>query len=125
MAPRESARFCGDCKKLVHDLSAMSEANARRLLERSSESLCVRYLHDRAGEIWFAEDFARAKPAPRSRARALVTALAIPALVQACGGAGLEEPSPYDAGAPEAAQPDAAPDAPTISKPDAVRSAPK
>jgi hypothetical protein len=86
---------------LVHDLSAMSEPSARRLLESSNESLCVRYLHDRTGEIWFAEDFARARTlGDHLRAGALATALTLPALVQACGGADPSGPSAYDAATP-------------------------
>jgi hypothetical protein len=120
MAPRKSARFCGDCNKLVHDLSSMSESRARQLLEQSSESLCVRYLHDQTGEIWFAEDFARRTAKERLRAGALATALSIPALVQACGGAGLDDP--YDAATPDAARPDARPNAasPDAAPPDAA-----
>src|SRR5262245_47315726 len=53
MDPRGSARFCGQCDKLVHDLSSMTEQAARRLLQSTSESLCVRYLHDATGTIWF------------------------------------------------------------------------
>jgi hypothetical protein len=90
MDPRRSARFCGQCEKVVHDLSSMTEMQARALLRGSSESLCVRYLHDATGEIWFAGD--RVAPHRLNRAKrvaAVASALAAaPLLMQACGGAG-------------------------------------
>lgn len=109
MDPRGTARFCGSCEKLVHDLSAMSERKARALLSTSSEALCVRYLHDATGEIWFAPErrpliggdrLARGK---RGLAAAALLAAA-PALFQACGGADNGGYGPYrdgDAAAPD------------------------
>jgi hypothetical protein len=47
-------RFCADCKKHVHDLSAMPRAEAEALLQSSAEgSLCVRYIYDQYGQIMF------------------------------------------------------------------------
>src|SRR6516225_4044473 len=91
MSPRGSARLCASCDKLVHDLSAMSESNARRLLGETHDSLCVRYLYDQTGEIWFAEHSSRIPSAPalgmRAAAAALALAATAPLLTQACGGA--------------------------------------
>lgn len=54
MEPRERGRFCASCKKDVHDLSAMTEDEAREFLrERAGTRLCVNYRHDTAGRIQF------------------------------------------------------------------------
>ena len=102
MSPRGKARFCGSCDKLVHDLSAMNEREARALLGAPrTEGLCIRYLHDETGEIWFRE---RAPVLPASAlvrrgamaAAAMAVAL-LPALTEACGGAGPSAaPSGYE-----------------------------
>jgi hypothetical protein len=44
MEPRQQGRFCQGCAKDVHDLGAMTEAEARALLRsRAGQRLCVRY----------------------------------------------------------------------------------
>ncbi len=43
-------RFCGQCSKHVHDLSAMAAADAEALV-REEDDLCVRYEVDGAGEV--------------------------------------------------------------------------
>jgi hypothetical protein len=48
-----AVRFCRRCEQQVHDLSAMSEAEARVFLARGGQP-CIRYSHD-AGRIRFAE----------------------------------------------------------------------
>lgn len=54
MTPADGGRFCGDCKKVVRNLSRMTEAEARALLaDKSRGDLCVRYLYDRDGNIFF------------------------------------------------------------------------
>jgi hypothetical protein len=57
MTPRDVAsRFCDACSKHVHDLSRMTQAEARRLLAApATEGLCVRYLHDERGNVLFAQ----------------------------------------------------------------------
>jgi hypothetical protein len=103
MSPRGTARFCGACDKLVHDLSALSEREARSLLRaRSTEGLCIRYLHDANGDIWFGGRGARAAaglvPAARlaRHGAALAAALVLtPVLTEACGGAA-PGPNPYN-----------------------------
>lgn len=102
MRPRgDNARLCADCDKLVHDLSGMTEPQARALLRRPrTEGLCIRYLHDEQGNVWFrgnaptpivaASRLARRGVAALASAAALV---AVPSLIEACGGA-----SPYGVG---------------------------
>jgi hypothetical protein len=101
MSPRGKARLCGRCDKLVYDLSAMTERDARALLKtRPTEGLCVRYLHDATGEIWFG---ARAEPVvPASRlvrrgaaAMSAAALVLVPALTEACGGAAPDK-NPYN-----------------------------
>ncbi len=54
MRPEARGRFCFDCKKKVHDLSAMSEAEAERFLARTAcEDVCVSYEHHDDGTIAF------------------------------------------------------------------------
>ncbi len=42
-------RHCADCNKDVHNLSAMTEAQARRLLRSTPGELCLRYVTDGVG----------------------------------------------------------------------------
>ncbi len=94
MDPRgDTKRMCGECNKLVHDLSSMTEAQARALLARPrSEGLCIRYLHDVHGNVWF-ERQAPILPVSRLVRRGVgvlagtAALVAMPALIEACGGA--------------------------------------
>ena len=52
MTPEQRGRFCGACQKKVHDLSAMSESEAKALLG-SGQDICVSYLSDAAGQVRF------------------------------------------------------------------------
>jgi hypothetical protein len=89
-------RFCDDCQTVVHDLSSMSEVEARALLEATpSERVCVRYVYDAAsGEMVFgnrAESRSQLVPEHHLRQRlkrkiAMAAAIAAPLLVEACGG---------------------------------------
>src|SRR5690349_24905398 len=57
MTPAGKKRFCADCKKHVHDLSRMSEEEARALMSApSTEGLCVRYVYDELGKVVFDMD---------------------------------------------------------------------
>jgi hypothetical protein len=51
----DARRFCGVCVKQVHDLSALTEPQARAVLadEGSKGRVCVRYTADRDGNIKF------------------------------------------------------------------------
>ncbi len=63
MEPAERGRFCQVCVKQVHDLSSMTEPQARAVLREAEGSrICVRYRHDDEGRIRFA-DRAPAVPA--------------------------------------------------------------
>jgi hypothetical protein len=112
MDPRGSARLCGQCDKLVHDLSGMGERAARELLGSTSSSLCVRYLYDATGQIWFEDKQALVPPAALTRKRTALAAAAVmaaaPVLFQACGGAGLD-PYPVDTGLGQGASAGGAP----------------
>ena len=52
MDGEEKTRFCGSCSKNVHDLSAMTEPEAKQLLETVEEP-CVRYTCNPDGSIRF------------------------------------------------------------------------
>src|SRR6185369_16746350 len=43
MTGDDKIRFCGQCKLNVHNLSAMSEAEALKLMDASEGKLCVRF----------------------------------------------------------------------------------
>jgi hypothetical protein len=97
-------RLCGQCTKVVHDLSSMTESGARALLRRPrNEGLCIRYLHDIHGNVWFGDrEPSRMAPAGRLARRGLaaLAIAAVPALLEACGGAspGTYDPAVADAG---------------------------
>lgn len=96
------SRFCGECNKHVHDLSQLTEHDARRLLASpATEGLCVRYLYDEAGRVRFAPDAAAAPalvaPSRLARVKRYVvaaTALALPMSLTACMGAYAPPPQP-------------------------------
>lgn len=55
MTPVEGGRFCGDCRKTVRDLSALTEEEAKALLRAARPGeLCMRARVDAEGEIVFA-----------------------------------------------------------------------
>lgn len=95
MTPADKGRFCADCKKVVHELSRMTEGEVRTLLGGAKPGqLCVRYVYDRAGKVFFAGD-APASPGglvPSSflsrakRAALVAAAIAVPLATAACGG---------------------------------------
>jgi hypothetical protein len=92
MTPADGGRFCGDCKKVVRDLSTMRERDARNLLRSNDNgALCVRYLYDRHGRIFFAGDagdpqaLVPASFLQRAKRAALTAAMiAAPLSLQAC-----------------------------------------
>jgi hypothetical protein len=47
----ERARFCGECRKHVYNLSAMSRAEATSLLAERGETLCVRFYQRADGTV--------------------------------------------------------------------------
>ncbi len=88
MTPADKGRFCGDCKKVVRDLSSMREDEARALLRQpAQEGLCVRFLHDRDGQILFANDsrlLSASLLSKTKRAAMMAAAVAVPLALQAC-----------------------------------------
>ena len=90
MTPAAGGRLCSDCRKVVRDLSRMTEEQARALLKTAGGGeLCVRYVYDAHGRIAFGVDSSLVPPSLLSRARrvAAVAALgALPFATQACMG---------------------------------------
>src|SRR4051794_23741089 len=86
MNPRATGRFCGDCKKVVADLSSLREKDAKARLAAAPDGLCVRYLYDEHGNVWF-KDSALVATAGLLRKRASLAALALMPLLTACMGA--------------------------------------
>lgn len=83
MRPDGTRRFCEHCDEYVHDLSAMSEPEARRLLRSfAGRKACLRYRSDANGRIRFA-----ASP-PLGTAVLVASTL----LFAACAGWDAEEP---------------------------------
>ena len=83
MQPDGARRFCGHCDEYVHDLSVMSEPEARSFLQSlNGREACLRYRSDAAGRVRFAV------PAPLGAAVLVATAL----LLAACAGWDAEEP---------------------------------
>jgi hypothetical protein len=87
-------RYCGDCDKVVRDISAMREADARALLAAPrNERLCIRYLADRTGSIQFADSAPEAPLLPATflarakRAALLAVGVAAPLAAAACNQA--------------------------------------
>lgn len=92
-------RFCAECKKHVHDLSQMTRAEARALLASpATEGLCVRYLHDERGEVWFAPEaaplVAPGRLARMKRFAMAAAAVAAPLSLTACMGAAMPPQQP-------------------------------
>lgn len=93
MTPAEGGRFCGDCKKVVRNLSAMTEREAKKLLRKTNDgSLCVRYVYDAQGKIFFGAD----APRPDVPVSSLLKRVAVAAslAVAACGGETELQPAP-------------------------------
>ena len=61
----KTVRYCGVCRRHVHNLSEMTSQHAASLLE-SQESPCVRFVRDRAGQV-VTLDYQRASSRRRSR----------------------------------------------------------
>ena len=65
MRPEERGRFCFDCRKTVHDLSAMTEREAEIFLERTEcEDVCISYQHEADGTLVFRAPAATALRVP-------------------------------------------------------------
>jgi len=86
MTLADRGRFCGQCSKVVQELSQLTEREARALLAAPrTEGLCVRYVHDTTGEILFRRDVVPVGHLTRVR-RAAAAALAVASLPVAMAG---------------------------------------
>ena len=82
MTARGRSRFCGACKKHVHDLSRMTESEARTLLGGRSD-LCVRYAIDDLGGVRFAAE-RLVSPSSLVRGKRMAVAALAVATLAAC-----------------------------------------
>lgn len=84
--PKERSGFCHSCEREIINLSALTRAEATRLVE--SETLhCAGYWLDAAGEVIFAEDEQAQPGAMRLMAHSMwrnAAALSLPMLLAAC-----------------------------------------
>ncbi len=68
MRPEQRGRYCFDCRKKVHDLSAMTGPQARDFLaDNECEDICVSYQHEDDGTLIFREPVAQVVPVSRLR----------------------------------------------------------
>ncbi len=127
MTPAERGRFCAACQQTVHDLSAMSEEDARALL-RTEDDICVSYVSDARGDVQF-------EPPPvvplarlvrrASAASAAGLSLALAACAPHGDGPRLDETAESERPAflevqpsiPDAEPCDSTPEAPAVSEP--------
>jgi hypothetical protein len=106
MTPAEGGRFCGDCKKVVKNLSRLTEREAKKLLrEENNGSLCVRYAYDKHGKILFGADAPRETP-PIPAASLLRRAGAAASLALAAACSSDPDPQPLPPASTEALKAD-------------------
>lgn len=79
-----SVRRCPQCDHMVHNLSAMTRAEARELFRSAESRLCVTYAR-RGSQVMFAEDLVKLE-SQRNGVRRLVRAAALvaPLLIAGC-----------------------------------------
>jgi hypothetical protein len=102
MTLADRGRFCGACKKVVRELTQLTEREARALLAApEAEGLCVRYVHDHTGEIVFKREMVPVSALTRmKRAAAVLAAASLPLGLTGCMGAAMPPPV-MGAAAPE------------------------
>lgn len=85
MERRDGARHCARCDHAVHDLSAMTEREARAFLaDKPAQRRCISYLYDEDGQLVFAQP---PPPAPLYKKLSIAALLAAPLLLAACDDA--------------------------------------
>jgi hypothetical protein len=84
MAGDERTRFCLECNKNVHNLSAMTRQQAASLISERQGKLCARFSLRPDGTLITLEPTAAASRAPRGRASRVVAAAAFTALFSFC-----------------------------------------
>ncbi len=88
MTPKDRGRFCADCKKVVHELAKMTEAEARTLLAGADGAVCVRYVYDARGKVFFADSPRDLVPSTLLvRAKRAALMVAAPLAIAACSNA--------------------------------------
>lgn len=96
MAGDDQKRFCSHCQKFVHNISAMSEIEAERLVCQNAGDLCVRFSRDAQTNQVLTLDYE--KRATPSRRRAITVIASIGAAVVAATTFGairlLQKPAP-------------------------------
>lgn len=101
-------RFCGGCKKHVHDLASMTEGEARALLTSApTEGLCIRYVADGSGQLLFLPDVPVENLTARKRATMAASVMAAAVSLAGCSAAVEESVATvgYSAQAPPITQP--------------------
>jgi hypothetical protein len=83
MSGTDVTRTCATCARQVHDLSAMTSAEAEALIFSGTERICVRYVRDADGAILTADRLVKIQKGPyaglSAAALAAVVALSQPA----------------------------------------------
>lgn len=92
-----AVRLCATCETKVHNLSALTEREAKALLSAPPPRLCVRYLSDRAGRVIFRKDGSHSPI--RQIAASVVTTSLLSACTPTCSYSGDDVPFPTDASA--------------------------
>src|SRR5262245_60207341 len=64
MSGTDVGRTCSTCARQVHDLSAMTTAEAEALIFRDTERICVRYARDAEGAILTADRLVKIQKGP-------------------------------------------------------------
>ncbi len=85
MLGNERVRFCTDCEKNVHNLSAMSQAEAEDLMTAKEGDLCVRFFQRADGTIMTSDCPVGAKRKLRKRAALSLAAAGAMAALAAIG----------------------------------------
>ncbi len=119
MRPEVRGRYCFECRKRVHDLSAMTQKQATRFLDAVADrdDVCVSFLTDGEGEIAFTPE----PVVPISRLRRLLPAAGLALAAAACTPT--ERPMPTDStvaadlAAEPTPTPSATPEIPDVEKP--------
>lgn len=100
MESQGQRRFCDACTKHVHDLSAMTETEARALLDapRPQDGLCIRYTSAPDGRVVFRDAPAPSSPLARQWAglQRLVAASAMIVPLLVGGVAAAQDATPTD-----------------------------
>lgn len=91
MRPEQRGKFCFECRKKVHDLSSMTEQEARDFLQaNASNDICISYEHEQDGTLHFQPTPRPAPLVPLSRLRrprnvaAAVAGVGMAAALAAC-----------------------------------------